>query len=163
MRILGKPQTAVEDEQSLKQPVVDKKKKKPDPTSENKVALTMDEQKALEFYSAVRQRKPKDSEEESDEEMDTSSPTKGSGSVDAKTEENHSGKRPINYQIAKNKGLTPHRQKEQRNPRVKHRMKFRQANIRRKGQIREPRKELKRYAGELSGIKATVVRSVKLK
>ena len=82
--------------------------------------------------------------------MDTSSPTKGSGSVDAKTE-------------AKNKGLTPHRQKEQRNPRVKHRMKFRQANIRRKGQIREPRKELKRYAGELSGIKATMVRSVKLK
>merc|ERR1712071_375901 len=32
------------------------------------------------------------------------------------------GKRGINYQISKNKGLTPHRPKEQRNPRVKHRM-----------------------------------------
>ncbi|GBP69331.1 Something about silencing protein 10 [Eumeta japonica] len=42
-------------------------------------------------------------------------------------------KREITYQIAKNKGLTPHRKKEQRNPRVKHKLKFRKAKIRRKG------------------------------
>lgn len=46
-------------------------------------------------------------------------------------------KRAITYQIAKNKGLTPHRKKEQRNPRVKHRNKFRKAKIRRKGAVRE--------------------------
>lgn len=45
------------------------------------------------------------------------------------------GKRAITYQIAKNKGLTPHRKKEQRNPRVKHRNKFRKAKIRRKGAV----------------------------
>lgn len=39
--------------------------------------------------------------------------------------------------MAKNKGLTPHRKKEQRNPRVKHRMKYRKAVIRRKGAVRE--------------------------
>src|SRR5687767_12311752 len=36
-------------------------------------------------------------------------------------------KRQINYQILKNKGLTPHRKKEQRNPRVKHRNKYEKA------------------------------------
>jgi len=72
-------------------------------------------------------------------------------------------KRGITYEIAKNKGLTPKRKKELRNPRVKHRMKFKKAVIRRKGQVREPRKEVTRYGGELSGIKAGVVKSVKFK
>ncbi|XP_034186736.1 UTP3 small subunit processome component Sas10 [Osmia lignaria lignaria] len=72
-------------------------------------------------------------------------------------------KRAITYQIAKNKGLTPHRKKEQRNPRVKHRNKYRKAKIRRKGAVREVRKEVTRYAGEISGIKASVKKSIKLK
>lgn len=38
--------------------------------------------------------------------------------------------------MAKNKGLTPKRKKIDRNPRVKHREKFRRAKIRRKGQVR---------------------------
>ncbi|KAK9685802.1 Triosephosphate isomerase [Popillia japonica] len=67
-------------------------------------------------------------------------------------------KRAITYQIAKNKGLTPHRKKEQRNPRVKHRNKFRKAKIRRKGAVRDVRKELSRYSGEISGIKASVTK-----
>lgn len=37
--------------------------------------------------------------------------------------------------MAKNKGLTPKRKKIDRNPRVKHREKFRRAKIRRKGQV----------------------------
>ncbi|KAJ8666859.1 hypothetical protein QAD02_008521 [Eretmocerus hayati] len=72
-------------------------------------------------------------------------------------------KRAITYQIAKNKGLTPHRKKEQRNPRVKHRLKYRKAIIRRKGAVRTVRKETSRYSGELSGIKASVSKSIKLK
>lgn len=72
-------------------------------------------------------------------------------------------RRNITYQIAKNKGLTPHRRKELRNPRVKHRNKFRKALIRRKGAVRTVRKEVKRYGGEISGIKATVSKSIKFK
>ncbi|CAG4987173.1 unnamed protein product [Parnassius apollo] len=72
-------------------------------------------------------------------------------------------KREITYQIAKNKGLTPHRKKEQRNPRVKHKLKYRKAKIRRKGAIREPRSEIARYGGEPSGIKANVKKSIKIK
>ncbi|XP_078050103.1 UTP3 small subunit processome component Sas10 isoform X2 [Augochlora pura] len=75
----------------------------------------------------------------------------------------NAGKRGITYEMAKNKGLTPHRKKEQRNPRVKHRNKYRKAKIRRKGAVREVRKEITRYAGEISGIKASVKKSIRLK
>ncbi|KAG4074424.1 hypothetical protein HA402_000403 [Bradysia odoriphaga] len=71
-------------------------------------------------------------------------------------------RRQITYQMSKNKGLTPHRKKELRNPRVKHRNKFRKAIIRRKGAVRTVRKELKRYGGEVSGIKATTKKGVKI-
>ncbi|KAM4652623.1 something about silencing protein 10 [Discoglossus pictus] len=72
-------------------------------------------------------------------------------------------KRAITYQIAKNKGLTPKRKKIDRNPRVKHREKFRRAKISRKGQVREVYTEKSRYSGELSGIRAGVKKSIKLK
>ncbi|XP_063271332.1 something about silencing protein 10 [Prinia subflava] len=77
--------------------------------------------------------------------------------------EDPSKKRGVTYQMIKNKGLTPKRRKIDRNPRVKHREKFRRAKIRRKGQVREVRRELHRYAGELSGIRAGVKKSRKLK
>ncbi|NWZ07786.1 SAS10 protein, partial [Agelaius phoeniceus] len=77
--------------------------------------------------------------------------------------EDPSKKRGVTYQMIKNKGLTPKRRKIDRNPRVKHREKFRRAKIRRKGQVREVRRELDRYAGELSGIRAGVKKSRKLK
>ncbi|XP_008061402.1 something about silencing protein 10 [Carlito syrichta] len=77
--------------------------------------------------------------------------------------ENQNAKRAITYQIAKNRGLTPRRKKIDRNPRVKHREKFRRAKIRRRGQVREVRREEQRYSGELSGIRAGVKKSIKLK
>ncbi|NXC87015.1 SAS10 protein, partial [Cercotrichas coryphoeus] len=77
--------------------------------------------------------------------------------------EDPSKKRGVTYQMIKNKGLTPKRRKIDRNPRVKHREKFRRAKIRRKGQVREVRRELHRYAGELSGIRAGVKKGRKLK
>ncbi|NWR89675.1 SAS10 protein, partial [Furnarius figulus] len=72
-------------------------------------------------------------------------------------------KRGVTYQMIKNKGLTPKRRKIDRNPRVKHREKFRRAKIRRKGQVREVRRELHRYSGEPSGIRAGVKKGRKLK
>lgn len=78
-------------------------------------------------------------------------------------EEGEGEKRAITYQMAKNKGLTPHRKKEQRNPRVKHRNKYRKAKITRKTSVREVRTELSRYAGEITGIKSNVKKSVKIR
>uniref|UniRef100_A0A8C7J4G3 UTP3 small subunit processome component n=1 Tax=Oncorhynchus kisutch TaxID=8019 RepID=A0A8C7J4G3_ONCKI len=111
----------------------------------------LDEEAALRFYRGVEERlklkrKRKDPLEAA-----------GDDYVDP------DAKRRITYQMAKNKGLTPKRKKIDRNPRVKHREKFRRAKIRRKGQVREVRREETRYSGELSGIRAGVKKSVKLK
>lgn len=74
-----------------------------------------------------------------------------------------SGKRAINYQILKNKGLTPHRKKEFRNSRVKKRIQYEKAkkklsSVRQvyKGDAKGP------YEGEKTGIKKNLSRSVKL-
>ncbi|KAK7501065.1 hypothetical protein BaRGS_00007550 [Batillaria attramentaria] len=76
--------------------------------------------------------------------------------------EDSAEKRAITYQMEKNKGLTAQKRKELRNPRVKHRAKFRRAKIRRKGQVRE-HKPQGHYGGELTGIRAGVIRSRKMK
>ncbi|KAM4854372.1 something about silencing protein 10 [Thomomys bottae] len=104
---------------------------------------------ALKYYKEMEDRqKLKRKKEESTEEQAL---------------EDQNAKRAITYQIAKNRGLTPRRKKIDRNPRVKHREKFRRAKIRRRGQVREVRKEEQRYTGELSGIRAGVKKSIKLK
>ncbi|KAK3997320.1 Sas10 C-terminal domain-containing protein [Cladorrhinum sp. PSN332] len=74
------------------------------------------------------------------------------------------GKRQITYQIQKNKGLTPHRKKAVRNPRVKKRIMFED----KKKKLRSVKAVYKGgegkggYQGELSGIKTGLVKSTKL-
>lgn len=72
------------------------------------------------------------------------------------------GKRAINYQILKNKGLTPNRNKENRNARVKKRKRFDKAQKKLKsvravysGGLSGP------YEGEKTGIKKNLTKSVK--
>lgn len=99
-----------------------------------------DEEAALKYYKEMEERqKLKRKKEEN--------------STEEKALEDQNAKRAITYQIAKNRGLTPRRKKIDRNPRVKHREKFRKAKIRRRGQVREVRREEQRYTGELSGIR----------
>lgn len=117
----------------------------------------LDEEAALRFYREVearskskRKRRAPEAEETEEKEDDV-------------VEEDQNAKRGITYQMFKNKGLTPKRKKIDRNPRVKHREKFRRAQIRRKGQVRDVRREETRYSGERSGIRAGVKKSTKLK
>ncbi len=77
-------------------------------------------------------------------------------------EEQVDGKRQINYQIEKNRGLTPRRNKDLKNPRKKHRIKYGKAVIRRKGQVQDQRERRDTYGGEATGIKTRVTKSVKL-
>ncbi|XP_013128745.1 something about silencing protein 10 [Oreochromis niloticus] len=126
------------------------------PEAEEESDSDLDEEEALRFYKEAEERlklkrkgnNPEDEMMEENEEEEELDPN---------------AKRGITYQMAKNKGLTPKRKKIDRNPRVKHREKFRRAKIRRKGQVREVRHEETRYSGELSGIRAGVKKSVKLK
>ncbi|XP_016106866.1 something about silencing protein 10-like [Sinocyclocheilus grahami] len=113
-----------------------------------------DEEANLRFYNAMAERqKLKRMKNEMQNEDSLVEEEKMEGNA----------KRRITYQMSKNKGLTPKRKKIDRNPRVKHREKFRRAQVRRKGQVREVRREETRYSGEWSGIRAGVKRSVKLK
>ncbi|XP_011199128.3 something about silencing protein 10 [Bactrocera dorsalis] len=113
-----------------------------------------DEKSKVDITPADEESEEDDDEDNEDEDMDL---TEADPYADEDT------RRGITYQIAKNKGLTPARKKELRNPRVKHRNKFRKALVRRKGAVRTVRKETTRYGGEISGIKATVSKSVKFK
>mmetsp|Transcript_30248 Transcript_30248/g.22477 ORF Transcript_30248/g.22477 Transcript_30248/m.22477 type:complete len:204 (+) Transcript_30248:1-612(+) len=72
-------------------------------------------------------------------------------------------KRAASYEIIKNKGLTPHRKKINRNPRVKKREKYADAVVRRKGAVRDVIVgAAASYDGEKTGIKANVARSRKM-
>lgn len=74
------------------------------------------------------------------------------------------GRRQIGYTIEKNKGLTPKRKKEVKNPRVKKRKKYEDKSKK----LRSMKPTYKGgegrggYGGELTGIKSGLVRSVKL-
>jgi U3 small nucleolar RNA-associated protein 3 len=77
------------------------------------------------------------------------------------------GRRMISYQIQKNKGLTPHRKKSVRNPRVKKKEKYKEKMKKQKSmkQVFDKGAAAKgsaNYGGELTGIKSGLVRSRKL-
>lgn len=80
-----------------------------------------------------------DEEVSMDEDLDTEEKYNGESATDEKdiiqNTNEEKVKRAITYQMAKNRGLTPYRKKELRNPRVKHRNKYRKAKIRRKGAV----------------------------
>jgi len=141
----------------------------PEIPPESKESLTFDEVKALELYDALKSKKAKlgpqaDGDASTDSEDDKAEAEKAEKESQQPLDGEEEGdeRRGITYQIAKNKGLQPKRSKLQRNPRVKHRHKFEKAKIKRKGQVREVRKETKKYAGELSGINARVKKGVKI-
>lgn len=74
------------------------------------------------------------------------------------------GKRKINYQIEKNKGLTPRRKKDVRNPRVKKRKKFeeKQKKLKSMKAVYKGGEGPGGYQGETTGIKTGLIKSVKL-
>ena len=76
-------------------------------------------------------------------------------------EEDVDGKREIGAKIMANRGLTPHRSKETKNPRVRLRGKFSRAVTRRKGSVRDVKEKTDGYGGELTGVKTSVVKSRK--
>ncbi|NXC59559.1 SAS10 protein, partial [Aleadryas rufinucha] len=146
-------------------PTMDGKKNKPKRASapvngqaaaaESSDESELDEEAALKYYKMMEEKLALKRKRAGDEDaLEEAAVSEG---------EDPSKKRGVTYQMIKNKGLTPKRRKIDRNPRVKHREKFRRAKIRRKGQVREVRRELHRYAGELSGIRAGVKKSRKLK
>mmetsp|Transcript_3604 Transcript_3604/g.11093 ORF Transcript_3604/g.11093 Transcript_3604/m.11093 type:complete len:141 (-) Transcript_3604:145-567(-) len=72
------------------------------------------------------------------------------------------GRRAAPREIVENRGLAPHRPKVNRNPRLKRRLMYRKAVIRRKGQVRDTvaqGTDKVNYGGEVTGIRARISRS----
>jgi U3 small nucleolar RNA-associated protein 3 len=87
---------------------------------------------------------------------------RGAGIVAAMEEEmDVDEKRDVGGKIMANRGLTPHRNKDHKNPRKRLRGKFEKAVVRRKGQVRSMREDGGGYGGEASGIKTSVTKSRK--
>lgn len=78
-------------------------------------------------------------------------------------EVDESGKRAIDYQILKNKGLTPKRNKDNRNARVKKRKKYAAAQKKLSSTRRVYQQPTSAYGGEQTGIRKNLSRSVKFK
>ncbi|KND92138.1 Uncharacterized protein C3B8.09 [Tolypocladium ophioglossoides CBS 100239] len=81
-----------------------------------------------------------------------------------KEEVGEDGKRKITYAIEKNKGLTPKRGKDVRNPRVKRRKQYeaKQKKLKSMKPVWQGGEPKGGYRGELSGINTSVIKSVKL-
>jgi len=77
-------------------------------------------------------------------------------------DEQEDGKRKVSDQIEKNRGLRKKTKKELKNPRVKHKLKYKKAIVKRKSQVQAPLDKSKPYQGEITGIKTRVVKSTKL-
>lgn len=119
-----------------------------------------EKKEAAKFYEAALREKKK--VEQTKKEFYThEQPGLESSDEDSDADE---AKRGATYEIIKNKGLKAHKSKLNRNPRVKKRMQFRKAVIRRKGQVRDVRVgEASKYGGETTGIKANLTRSRKIR
>jgi U3 small nucleolar RNA-associated protein 3 len=72
-------------------------------------------------------------------------------------------KRKATYKILANRGLTPYRKKENRNPRVKKKIKYENA-LKKIGSVKRlvvDKSKVGKYHGEVTGIKANLARSVR--
>ncbi|KAK3258145.1 hypothetical protein CYMTET_32802, partial [Cymbomonas tetramitiformis] len=77
-------------------------------------------------------------------------------------EEDAEDRRGLSRQIEKNRGLTPHRSKASRNPRVKLRNKFGDSLKKRRSQVASAREQEGAYGGEATGIKTNISKSRQL-
>lgn len=65
--------------------------------------------------------------------------------------------------MQKNRGLTVKRKKGTTHSRIKKRVQYKKALLRRRSQVPDVRREVTKYDGEKRGIRMSTVRSIKLK
>ncbi len=153
----------------------------PDTIDEGEAQLSEgDDQEALQIYEAFDSKKKAFLEKKREhykpearygsmfdmEAADIAKGFKNKGKQSSTKEPDGAVKRAATYEMMKNKGLTPHRKKENRNPRVKKRMAYDKALVARRGQVREVNSSgvntVSSYAGETTGIKSNISKARKI-
>ncbi|KAI8800860.1 hypothetical protein BJ742DRAFT_839733 [Cladochytrium replicatum] len=145
----------------------DKNKRRRDEEEEGEAEEENGDRDALDFYEKVakgRQFKKQAKEDAHRELLDSMDAEKLSQLLAMDESELGDGKRALTYQILSNKGLTPSRPKEVRNPRVKRRKKYEKAVKRLKSfkSVAVDRASMPAYAGERTGIRKGISKSVRL-
>lgn len=116
------------------------------------------------YYDMVASRSKQKKEDKKARAEAHAAAARQGGQVAVQEEVGPDGKRAITYQIEKNKGLTPKRNKDVRNPRVKKKKKY-EKTMKKLPSYRPVYKGGEGrggYGGELTGIKKNLVKSVKL-
>ncbi|KAI1403964.1 Sas10 C-terminal domain-containing protein [Hypoxylon fuscum] len=116
-----------------------------------------------EYYDMIAASSSKKKGEKADRKAALAAASKADKVVEVE-EVGADGKRKITYQIQKNKGLTPHRKKDVRNPRVKKRKAYaaKQVKLKSMKPVYGGGEGRGGYGGELTGIKSGLIKSVKL-
>ncbi|ODV85618.1 hypothetical protein CANARDRAFT_28378 [[Candida] arabinofermentans NRRL YB-2248] len=131
---------------------------------DSQTARSINEQsdKDTDFYNSIASKKSNQKKSRMDSHQLAVKAAKEGKLAELKESVGDDGKRAVNYQIMKNRGLTPHRNKDNRNSRVKKRKKYATAQKKLKS-VRAVYKEQKgAYVGEATGIKKNLSKSVKL-
>ncbi|CUM65993.1 uncharacterized protein PRCAT00003647001 [Priceomyces carsonii] len=134
-----------------------------DSLSDNSDHLSEGDRNSQNTYEAIRKQKDEKKKSRQDAHVAAARALKEGKLEELREVVGEDGKRAINYQILKNKGLTPHRKKENRNSRVKKRNKYEKAQKKLKS-VRQVYDASKNgpYEGEKTGIKKGLSRSVRL-
>lgn len=115
------------------------------------------------YYNSVKQSTQERKEKRMQLHRDAVKAAKEGKLAELKENVDDDGKRAVNYQILKNKGLTPHRNKDNRNSRVKKRKKYEKAQKKLKSVRAVFSTPTGAYEGEMTGIKKNLSKSVKFK
>ncbi|AET41375.1 rRNA-processing protein SAS10 Ecym_8080 [Eremothecium cymbalariae DBVPG len=128
------------------------------------VAKSINKESEDDYYSQVKKGKAAKKEARMQAHMGAVKAAREGKLAELAEELGDNGKRAINYQILKNKGLTPKRNKDNRNSRVKKRKKYEKAQKKLKS-VRAVYSggQSGVYGGEMTGIRKNLTKSVKFK
>ncbi|SCU99285.1 LAFA_0G23090g1_1 [Lachancea sp. 'fantastica'] len=133
-------------------------------SEDEKVANTINQGSSTDYYSATQQAGVNKKQARQQAHKDAVLANRSGKLAELSGEMDDNTKRAVGYQIMKNKGLTPHRKKDNRNSRVKKRKKFDKAQKKLKS-VRAVYSggQTGSYEGEKTGIKKNLTRSVRFK
>ncbi|SCU92649.1 LANO_0E01640g1_1 [Lachancea nothofagi CBS 11611] len=133
-------------------------------SEDEKVAQNINKDSSNDYYSKIQQDGTNKKQARRQAHKDATLANRSGNLAALSGEADDNTKRAVNYQIMKNKGLTPHRKKDNRNSRVKKRNKYDKAQKKLKS-VRAVYSggQTGSYEGEKTGIKKNLTRSVKFR